>query len=160
MGRFTEQGKEFELFSSEFPYKVKLLYGDRVVFDIGEPYEQITYYCKAHGETYRIRNSFDKFFCDNYVLDESDLYDAVPELYDSILDLTMEHIHEAKMPYSKLLQKLNKLHTNNSKDISTRVRMRCRGNAIHRIKEYLNGQLIQTCNDGSSIMGIHIAEKE
>ena len=30
------------------------------------------------------------------------------------------------------------------KDISIRVRMRCRGNAIHRIKEYLNGQLIKT----------------
>lgn len=46
------------------------------------------------------------------------------------------------------------------KDISTKVRMRCRGNAIHRIKEYLNGQLIETCNDGSSIMEIHIVEKE
>ena len=46
------------------------------------------------------------------------------------------------------------------KDISTRVRMRCRGNAIHRIKEYLNGQLIETCNDGSFIMEIHIVEKE
>lgn len=46
------------------------------------------------------------------------------------------------------------------KDISTKVRMRCRGNAIHRIKEYLNGQLIETCNDGSPIMEIHIVEKE
>lgn len=46
------------------------------------------------------------------------------------------------------------------KDTSTKVRMRCRGNAIHRIKEYLNGQLIETCNDGSSIMEIHIVEKE
>mgnify|MGYP004458158199 FL=1 len=46
------------------------------------------------------------------------------------------------------------------KDISTRVRMRCRGNAIHRIKEYLNGQQIKNCDDGSSIMEIHIVEKE
>ena len=46
------------------------------------------------------------------------------------------------------------------KDISTRVRMRCRGNAIHKIKEYLNGQLIETCDDGSSIMEIRIVENE
>lgn len=46
------------------------------------------------------------------------------------------------------------------KDISTRVRMRCRGNAIHRIKEYLNGQLIEICDDGSSIMDIHNVENE
>ena len=46
------------------------------------------------------------------------------------------------------------------KDISTRVRMRCRGNVIHRIKEYLNGQLIKNCDDGSAIMEIHIVEKE
>lgn len=46
------------------------------------------------------------------------------------------------------------------KDISTRVRMRCCGNAIHRIKEYLNGQLIETCDDGSAIMEVHIVEKE
>ena len=46
------------------------------------------------------------------------------------------------------------------KDISTRVRMRCCGNARHRIKEYLNGQLIKNCDDGSAIMEIHIVEKE
>lgn len=47
-----------------------------------------------------------------------------------------------------------------AKDVSTKVRLRCRGNAIHRIKEYLNGQLIKNCDDGSSIMEIHIVEKE
>ena len=46
------------------------------------------------------------------------------------------------------------------KSISTKVRMRCRGNAIHRIKEYLNGQLIETFEDGSAIMEIHIVENE
>ena len=46
------------------------------------------------------------------------------------------------------------------KEISTRVRMRCCENAIHRIKEYLNGQLIETCDDGSAIMEVHIVEKE
>lgn len=38
--------------------------------------------------------------------------------------------------------------------------MRCRGNVIHRIKEYLNVQQIKNCDDGSSIMEIHIVEKE
>lgn len=46
------------------------------------------------------------------------------------------------------------------KDISTRILMRCRGNAIHRIKEYLNGQLIETFEDGSAIVEIHIVENE
>ena len=46
MGRFTEQGKQFEIFSLDFNYKVKLLYGDRMVIGMGEikPFEQITYY--------------------------------------------------------------------------------------------------------------------
>ncbi|MGN0161375.1 MAG: helix-turn-helix transcriptional regulator [Lachnospiraceae bacterium] len=46
------------------------------------------------------------------------------------------------------------------KDVSTKVRLRCRGNAIHRIKEYLNGQLIETFEDGTAIMEIHIVENE
>ena len=46
------------------------------------------------------------------------------------------------------------------KDISTRVRMRCRGNAIHRIKEYLNGKLVEGFEDGSAIIEIHIVENE
>lgn len=46
------------------------------------------------------------------------------------------------------------------KDISTKVRVRCRGNAVHRIKEYLNGQFIESLEDGTAIMEIQIAEKE
>ncbi len=42
------------------------------------------------------------------------------------------------------------------KDISTKVRMRCRGNAIYRIKEYLNGQLIETFEDGSAVMETYL----
>lgn len=38
--------------------------------------------------------------------------------------------------------------------------MRCRGNAIHRIKEYLNGQLVKTFEDGTAIMEIYIVENE
>ncbi len=46
------------------------------------------------------------------------------------------------------------------KDISTKVRMHCRGNAIHRIKEYLNGQLVESFEDGTAIMEIHVVENE
>jgi predicted DNA-binding transcriptional regulator YafY len=46
------------------------------------------------------------------------------------------------------------------KDISIKVKMRCQGNAIHRIKEYLNGQLIEMFEDGTAIMEIHIVENE
>ena len=46
------------------------------------------------------------------------------------------------------------------KDVSTKVRLRCRGNAIHRIKEYLNGQLIETFEDGTAFMEIRIVEAE
>lgn len=46
------------------------------------------------------------------------------------------------------------------KDISTKVKMRCHGNAIHRIKEYLNGQLTEALKDGTAIMEIHIVENE
>ncbi len=46
------------------------------------------------------------------------------------------------------------------KDIFTRVRLRCRSNAIHRIKEYLNGQLVESFEDGAAIMEIHVVENE
>jgi hypothetical protein len=38
--------------------------------------------------------------------------------------------------------------------------MRSSDNAIHSIKEYLNGQLIETFEDGTAIMEIHIVENE
>lgn len=46
------------------------------------------------------------------------------------------------------------------KDKTTKVRMRCRGNAIHRIKEYLHGQLIESLENGTVIMEIHVVENE
>ena len=46
------------------------------------------------------------------------------------------------------------------KNISVKVRLRCRGNAIHRIKEYLNGQVVETLEDETAIMEIHIGESE
>lgn len=47
-----------------------------------------------------------------------------------------------------------------AKNMPTRVRLRCRGNAIHRIKEYLNGQLVESFEDGAAIMEIRIVENE
>lgn len=47
-----------------------------------------------------------------------------------------------------------------AKDISTKVRLKCRSNAIHSIKEYLNGQLVETFKDETAIMEIHIVENE
>ena len=46
------------------------------------------------------------------------------------------------------------------KGVFAKVRLRCRDNAIHRIKEYLNGQLIERFVDGTAIMEIHIVENE
>ena len=46
------------------------------------------------------------------------------------------------------------------KGVFTKVRLRCRDNAIHRIKECLNGQLIERFVDGTAIMEIHIVENE
>ena len=42
----------------------------------------------------------------------------------------------------------------------TRVKLHCHGNAVHRIREYLNGKTVETCEDGSAIMEIHIVENE
>lgn len=107
MGRFTEQGKEFELFSSEFPYKVKLLYGDRVVFDIGEPYEQITYYCKAHGETYRIRKSKNNFFCGKYILSDADLDDPEDVIGIGLdVEITVDDLDEMFGDWENFCKKL------------------------------------------------------
>jgi len=56
---------------------------------------------------------------------------------------------------------LNDCHNSyQGKDISIKVRRRCRGNAIHRIKEYLNGKLVEEFEDGSAIIEIHIVENE
>jgi predicted DNA-binding transcriptional regulator YafY len=56
---------------------------------------------------------------------------------------------------------LNDCHNSyQGKDISIKVRRRCWGNAIHRIKEYLNGKLVEGFEDGSAIIEIYIVENE
>ncbi len=47
------------------------------------------------------------------------------------------------------------------KNISTtRVLLQCRNHTTHRIREYLNGKIVRTCEDGSDIVEIHIVENE
>lgn len=78
MGKFTEQGKQFEIFSPDFPYKIKLLYGFRYEYGFemeGEPAEEIVYFCRAHGQTYRIAKNNYSFFSGKYILDEVDIDD-------------------------------------------------------------------------------------
>lgn len=75
MGYYAEKGKEFELFQGQ--YKIKLLFGDKLSYGEGDlkPF-QITYFCKSHGKTYRIRKSNDKFICGEYEIDETDIDDV------------------------------------------------------------------------------------
>lgn len=72
--------------------------------------------------------------------------------------ITEDKFSKEHMSAEEILNDCNSSYK--GKDISTRVRLRCCGNAIHRIKEYLNGQLIETFEDGSAIMEIHIVENE
>lgn len=43
---------------------------------------------------------------------------------------------------------------------STRVKLYCTKNAVHRIKEYLNGKILELNPDGSAIMELWIVERE
>lgn len=71
---------------------------------------------------------------------------------------TEEKFSREHMPAEDILNDCDNSYK--GKDISTKVRLRCRGNAIHRIKEYLNGQLVESFEDGAAIMEIHIVENE
>lgn len=46
------------------------------------------------------------------------------------------------------------------KEITTKISLRCHGNAIYRIKEYLNGKLLETLEDGTALMEIYVVENE
>lgn len=48
----------------------------------------------------------------------------------------------------------------NNKVVPVKVILHCYNNAVHRIKEYLNGKIIETYEDGSAIMEIWIVENE
>lgn len=51
-------------------------------------------------------------------------------------------------------------HSYNSSLVTTKVRLHCYGNAVYRIREYLNGKTVENREDGSAIMEIHIVESE
>lgn len=120
MGKFTEQGKQFDIFSPEFPYKIKVLYGDKIVFDMGEsnPFNQITYYLKAHGETYRIRLANDNFFCGKYELTDAD----IDELEDIIgigidVEITVDDLDEMFGDYESFAKKLKPVNADTIGDL-------------------------------------------
>lgn len=46
------------------------------------------------------------------------------------------------------------------KEISTKIRLKCHGNAICRIKEYLNGQVVESAENGTAIVDIYVVENE
>ncbi len=43
---------------------------------------------------------------------------------------------------------------------TTKVRLVCQADAVHRIKEYLNGYVIEQRANGSAILEMHIVESE
>ena len=92
-------------------------------------------------------------------------YNPVKQDYRTYKLVRMENMCATEEKFSKEHMSAEEIlnSCNNSyqgKDISTRVRMQCHGNAIHRIKEYLNGQLIEKLQDGIAVMEIHIVENE
>lgn len=71
---------------------------------------------------------------------------------------TEDQFSKEHMPAEDILNNCNNSYQ--GRDITTKVRMRCHGNAIHRIKEYLNGQVIKSFEDGTAVMEIHVVENE
>lgn len=74
------------------------------------------------------------------------------------VSVTEDEFSKEHMSAEEILNDCNNSYQ--GKDKTTKVKMRCHGNAIHRIKEYLNGQLIEALKDGTAIMEIHIVENE
>lgn len=92
-------------------------------------------------------------------------YNPAKQDYRTYKLVRMEDVYTTEDKFSKEHMSAEEILNNcnssyQGKDISTRVRMRCRGNAIHRIKEYLNGQLVESLEDGTAIMEIHVVENE
>ena len=72
--------------------------------------------------------------------------------------VTEEAFSKEHMPAEEILQECD--NTYQKKDISTTIRLCCHGNAIHRIKEYLHGKVLELQVDGSAIMEIQVVENE
>jgi len=47
-----------------------------------------------------------------------------------------------------------------NKVLPTKVKLLCSNNAVHRIREYLNGKVVETYEDGSAVLEIQIVENE
>lgn len=74
------------------------------------------------------------------------------------VSITEDKFSKEHMPAETILNDCDDSYK--GKDLSTKVRLRCCGNAVYRIKEYLNGQLVETFENGTAIMEIHIVENE
>lgn len=72
--------------------------------------------------------------------------------------ITEDKFSREHMPAEEILNDCDNSYQ--GKDICTKIWMRCHGNAKHRIKEYLNGRLVESFEDGTAIMEIHVVENE
>ena len=78
MGRFTEEGKKFDIFKQEpqggTRSRIKLLCGMRIVLPFGKELENkleiIAYFVKTKGQIYEIVKYDDDFLCYEYDIDE------------------------------------------------------------------------------------------
>lgn len=71
---------------------------------------------------------------------------------------TEERFTKEHMPAEKILSECDNAYK--GKEISTKVKLRCYNHAVHRVKEYLNGKIIESLEDGSTIIETHVVENE
>ena len=74
------------------------------------------------------------------------------------LIITGESFIKEHKPADKILSECDSAYK--GKETSTKVRLHCYYNAIHRLKEYLNGKIVETYEDGSAVMEIYVVENE
>lgn len=72
--------------------------------------------------------------------------------------ITEEGFTKEHKPAEDILRECDDSYSN--RIVTTRVRLHCHGNAVYRIKEYLNGKIVETYEDGSAVMEVHIVENE
>ena len=72
------------------------------------------------------------------------------------VNVTGENFSKKHIPAEEILLRCENNYKNSS--TYTKVRLHCYNNAIYRIKEYLNGKIIKTFEDGSAIVETDIVE--
>lgn len=74
------------------------------------------------------------------------------------VSITKESFTKEHLPAEEILSECD--NANKGKDTITKIRLHCYQNAIHRLKEYLNGKIVETYEDGSAIVEIYVVEDE